>query len=84
MGNRSLLLLPVIFVLACGGGAKGTNVATPTANADSVTKDSTTKAAAAKKLANGPHHVFDTVAAAGVRPGRLRRPGRHRRTAGAR
>ena len=68
MSNKSLLLVPVIFVLACGGGTTAT-MAPPTAAAlDSLAKDSTAKAAAARKLANGPHHVFDTAAAAGIRP----------------
>ena len=68
MRNRAMLLVPVIFAIACGGGTKGTPLAAVPTNTDSVSKDSTTKVVAARKLANGPHHVFDTAAAAGQRP----------------
>ena len=67
MRNKAILLVPALFLIACGGGG---GQATPpvAANPDSVAKDAGTKAAAAKKLANGPHHVFDTAAAGGARP----------------
>jgi len=69
MRNRATLLVPVMLLVACGGGGGTTTPpVTPAANPDSVTKDAGTKAAAAKKLANGPHHVFDTAAAGGARP----------------
>ena len=68
MRTRAFLAGSVLALAACGGGTKGTPLAVPVANADSVAKDSTTKASAARKLANGPHHVFDTVAASGMRP----------------
>lgn len=66
MRNKAILLVPALFLIACGGGG----AATPpvAANPDSVAKDAGTKAAAAKKSANAPHHVFDTVAAGGARP----------------
>ena len=66
MRNKPLLLVPVALLIACGGGAKA--AATTVTNPDSVAKDSTTKAVAAKKTANAPHHAFDTAAAAGARP----------------
>lgn len=68
MRNRVRFAGMALVLAACGGGTKGTPLAVPPANADSLARDSTVKAGAAKKLANGPHHVFDTVAAAGVRP----------------
>jgi hypothetical protein len=67
MRNKPMLLLPVALLIACGGGG-ATPAAAVVANADSVSKDSVTKAAAAKKLANSPRHLFDTAAAGGARP----------------
>lgn len=68
MRNRALLLVTVVLLIGCGGGGTTSTPLAATANPDSVAKDSTTKAATAKKRANGPHHVFDTAAAAGTRP----------------
>lgn len=68
MRNRVILAVSALLLAACGGGTKGTPLAVPPATADSLAKDSTAKAAAAKKLVNGPHHAFDTAAAAGARP----------------
>lgn len=68
MRNRVILAVSALLLAACGGGTKGTPLAAPAVNADSLAKDSTAKAAAAKKLATGPRHAFDTVAAAGMRP----------------
>jgi hypothetical protein len=62
-----ILASAVVALAACGGGTTGTPPAVPVVNADSAVKDSATKVAA-RKRANGPHHVFDTVAAAGMRP----------------
>ncbi len=69
MRTRAIFAATVLGLAACGNGTKATPAVALTA-ADSLAKDSTTKAAAnaARKLANGPHHVFDTVAAAGARP----------------
>ena len=69
MRNRTLLLVPAMLLIACGGGTSATSLAVNPGAADSVAKDSTTKAAAAaKKSANAPRHVFDTAAAGGTRP----------------
>jgi len=82
MSSNSLLFVPAIFVVACSsGGAAAATPPTPAA-VDSLAKDSTTKAGAARKLANGPHHVFDTAAAAGSRP--LVRETYHYESAGSR
>jgi hypothetical protein len=66
MRTRVIPFFAVLLIAACG--KKDAPPAAPVVNADSVSKDSTAKAAAKRKLANGPHHVFDTVAAAGMRP----------------
>jgi hypothetical protein len=68
MRTRVILAVSALMLAACGGGTTNTPLAVPAATTDSLAKDSTAKATAAKKLANGPHHVFDTVAAAGARP----------------
>jgi hypothetical protein len=69
MRNRAILLVPVMLLVACGGGGGTTTPpVAAAANPDSVTKDVATKAAAVKKAAAAPHHVFDTAAAAGMRP----------------
>jgi hypothetical protein len=64
--NPLLLAIPAAFLLACGGGGtkSPTTVVGPN---DSLAKDSAAKATA-KKIASTPHHMFDTVAAAGMRP----------------
>ena len=68
MRTRVLLGAAVLLLAACGGGTTATPLAVPAATTDSLAKDSTAKATAARKLASGPHHVFDTLAAAGARP----------------
>jgi hypothetical protein len=68
MRTRVILSACALLVAGCGSGTTGTPLAVPAALTDSLTKDSTAKATAARKLANGPHHVFDTIAAAGARP----------------
>jgi hypothetical protein len=70
MRTRAIFAALVVVLAACGSGTKATPLATPASAADSLARDSTAKAAAttARKLASGPHHVFDTAAAAGARP----------------
>lgn len=68
MRTRVRFAVATFVLAACGSGTKATPLAVPAATTDSLAKDSTAKVAAAKRLANGPHHSFDTAAAAGARP----------------
>ena len=65
MRNKAILLVPALFLIACGGGGQTTPPVA--ANPDSVAKDAAAKPGA-KKVANAPHHMFDTAAAGGARP----------------
>jgi hypothetical protein len=68
MANKTLLLLPVVLLAAaCGGGAAKDAATAIVANADSLAKDSASKAPKTK-AAVVVHHAFDTAAAAGDRP----------------
>lgn len=68
MRNRSMLLLPVLWLMACGShgaaAAPDSAAAAATAKADSVKKDSVAKAA--KHVVH--RAPIDTAAAAGMRP----------------
>lgn len=70
MFNKSLLLLPLLLLAACGNGTNATPLAAQPSRPDTTGKDAAGKAAP-KKVAvapTGQRHAFDTAAAGGLRP----------------